>query len=171
MKSHKSVFISVMSKKQSPARTSTRRAARLGVVHGLYEMDMAGTCLEDLLPLVRNQFEKDVPDLLLMDELHCHKVLKSVVQHQDTLDAAIDKALSKNWSLQRLESLLRAILRAGACELYDCHDIAPQVVISEYVALTRKFFTLKETGMVNAVLEALVQPLRFHDSVVSCDTP
>jgi len=48
--------------------------------------------------------------------------------------------------VERLETLLACILRAGAHELADRPDVPARVVISEYVDLADAFYGDKETG-------------------------
>ena len=62
--------------------------------------------------------------------------------------------------IDRLESILRAVMRAGAYELAHRQDVPPKVVISEYLAVTDAFFGDKETAMTNGVLDKLAHELR-----------
>ena len=65
--------------------------------------------------------------------------------------------------MHRLETILRAILRAGAYELLGRCDVPPRVVISEYLDVAHAFFAGKEPGMVNGVLDRLARVLRRSD--------
>ena len=58
---------------------------------------------------------------------------------------------------------MRAILRAGAYELAERHDIPPRVTISEYVDVAHAFLDREEAGMVNAVLDKLARAERAED--------
>jgi N utilization substance protein B len=69
-------------------------------------------------------------------------------------------ALTPGWPLQRLDATLRAILRAGAYELTARADVPGRVVVSEYVDIARAFFDADIAGMVNAVLDAMARKLR-----------
>ncbi len=69
-------------------------------------------------------------------------------------------ALAKGWSLARLDSTLRAILRCGTYELRRCKDIPLKVVINEYVEIAHAFFEGDEPGVVNAVLDRLGREIR-----------
>jgi len=82
---------------------------------------------------------------------------------QGELDGIISAALSEEWPLHRLETILRAILRAGAYELLGRTDVPPRVVISEYLDVAHAFFAGKEPGMVNGVLDRLARVLRPSD--------
>ena len=61
------------------------------------------------------------------------------------------------------ETLLRLILEAGAYELVHRADIPPRVTMSEYVAIAYAFFTGKEPGLANGVLDRLARTLRGAD--------
>jgi len=52
------------------------------------------------------------------------------------------------------------VLRAGAYELDKRADIPARVVVSEYVGVANAFVDREETGMVNAVLDALARKFR-----------
>jgi N utilization substance protein B len=83
-----------------------------------------------------------------------------VVAAQRKLDPMIEAALQKGWPLKRIETVLRAILRAGAYELDRKSDVPARVVVSEYVDVAHAFVDEDETGMVNAVLDQLARQLR-----------
>jgi N utilization substance protein B len=82
------------------------------------------------------------------------------VREQRALDPLIDKALSAGWPLKRIETVLRAVMRAGAYELAYRDDVPARVVVSEYVDVANAFVEPSETGMVNAVLDQLARDLR-----------
>ena len=68
--------------------------------------------------------------------------------------------MQKGWPLKRIETVLRAILRAGAYELDRKPDVPARVVVTEYVDVAHAFVDRDETGMVNAVLDQLARQLR-----------
>jgi N utilization substance protein B len=90
-------------------------------------------------------------------------IVRGVSARQGELDGMISAALSEEWPLHRLETILRAILRAGAYELLGRSDVPPRVVISEYLDVAHAFFAGKEPGMVNGVLDRLARVLRPGD--------
>ena len=81
----------------------------------------------------------------------------------ERLDTEISAALTDDWPLSRLDSVLRAILRAGAYELIHRRDVPPRVSLSEYTAIAYAFFTGKEPGLANGVLNHLAHTLRDSD--------
>jgi N utilization substance protein B len=68
--------------------------------------------------------------------------------------------LPPEWPLDRLEVLLRAIMRAGAYELLARGGVPARVIINEYVDLAHAFFAGAEPRMVNGVLDRLARSLR-----------
>jgi N utilization substance protein B len=83
-----------------------------------------------------------------------------VQREQRTLDPLVDEALVRGWPLRRVETVLRAVLRAGAYELTHKPDVPARVVVSEYVDVAAAFLDGEETGMVNAVLDQLARRTR-----------
>jgi N utilization substance protein B len=65
--------------------------------------------------------------------------------------------------LTRVDSVMRAILRAGTYELGKRKDIPARVTIKEYVDVAGAFFGREEAGMVNAVLDAMARHLRAEE--------
>jgi N utilization substance protein B len=88
------------------------------------------------------------------------EIVVGFVREQRKLDPLIDRTLAGGWPLKRVEAVLRAILRAGAFELDHRRDVPARVVVSEYVGVAHAFLDGDETGMVNAVLDALARQLR-----------
>ncbi len=86
--------------------------------------------------------------------------MRGVAASVEELDDMLSAVISEEWSVERLESILRAIMRCGAYELAHRQDVPPKVVISEYLAVADAFFGEKETGMTNGVLDKLAQILR-----------
>jgi len=65
-----------------------------------------------------------------------------------------------DWRLTRIDSIVRAILRAAAFELMELEDVPPRVVISEYIEVAHAFFEGDEPRVVNGVLDSLARKLR-----------
>ncbi|HWD49276.1 MAG TPA: transcription antitermination factor NusB, partial [Rhizomicrobium sp.] len=79
---------------------------------------------------------------------------------QVEIDRSIAKCLSANWKLERIDSILRAILRASAFELIERRDVPAKVVIDEYVDVAHAFFQGDEPSFVNAALDKLARRKR-----------
>ncbi|MFM1813866.1 MAG: utilization substance protein [Pseudomonadota bacterium] len=156
------------------SKTLARRGARLAAVQSLYQMDIAGTGIDAVigerlgyafeidrdngapLPvLIRDGGDLPDPDSTFMSE-----ILRGVVRRQRDIDAAVDQQLATGWRLARIDSTVRAILRAAVFELVERPDVPVRVVISEYVQIADAFFSGDEPKVVNGILDALARKYR-----------
>ena len=147
-------------------RANRRGAARLAAVQALYQMDLASTPLHEILAEFESHWigrEVEGEQYLPAEAAHFRDVVGGVVAEQRKLDPLIDTALERGWPLKRIETVLRAILRAGAYELDRKRDVPARVVVSEYVDVAHAFVDGEETGMVNAVLDQLARQLRADE--------
>jgi transcription antitermination protein NusB len=144
-------------------KANRRGAARLAAVQALYQMDIAGTGLNDILAEFEGHWigrEVEGAQYLPAEAAFFRDVVSGVVREQRKLDPLIDDALARGWPLKRIEAIMRAVLRAGAYELDHRSDVPARVVVAEYVDVANAFVDRDETGMVNAVLDQLARQLR-----------
>lgn len=148
-----------------------RSAARLLAVQALYQMDIARTPLEVIIrEFGEHRMELKLEDIELpqADSAHFEMLLRGVVENQMAIDRLIDGKLAENWSLARLDSTLRAILRCGVQELIYAPHIPPKVLLSQYADIAHAFFEEAEGGMANALLDNVAKSLaNDKDSAVS----
>ncbi len=144
-------------------KANRRGAARLAAVQALYQMDIAGTGVNDILAEFEGHWigrEVEGAQYLPAEAAFFRDVVLGVVREQRRLDPLVDKVLAQGWPLKRIEAILRAVLRAGAYELGHRSDVPARVVVSEYVDVANAFVDKDETGMVNAVLDQIARQLR-----------
>jgi N utilization substance protein B len=144
-------------------KANKRGAARLAAVQALYQMDLAGTGINDILAEFENHWlggEVEGVQYRPAEAAYFRDIVGGVVREQSTLDPLIDAALAQGWPLRRIEAVLRAVLRAGAYELVCRKDVPARVVTAEYVDVAGAFVDKEETGMVNAVLDQLARRMR-----------
>jgi transcription antitermination protein NusB len=147
-------------------KANKRGAARLAAVQALYQMEVGGTGLNDILAEFESHWlgrEVEGAQYLPAEAAFFRDIVSGVVREQRELDPVIDEALQKGWPLKRIEAVLRAALRAGAYELIHRRDVPPRVVVAEYADVAAAFVGRDETGMVNAVLDQLARKLRAAD--------
>jgi len=150
-------------KSDDPRKANRRGAARLAAVQALYQMDLAGTGLNEILAEFESHWigrEVEGAQYLPAEAAFFRDIVAGVVREQRKLDPLIDAALAERWPLKRIEAILRAVLRAGAYELEHRKDVPARVVVSEYADVAAAFVEREETGMVNAVLDQLARQLR-----------
>ncbi len=105
-------------KTERPVKTANQRgAARLAAVQALYQMDVGGTGVLEIVAEYeahRLGQELDGATYLKADAAWFRSIVSGVVRDQVRLDPLIAAALQDDWALSRLDSTVRAILRAMA---------------------------------------------------------
>jgi N utilization substance protein B len=143
-----------------------KRLARLAAVQALYQMTLIPRPAEQIIKEFRAQ-----PQALLqetgqgsvtpdVDFSLFGTIVTGVTEKAAELDEMIVGAFDSKSSVERLEILLRAILRAGVYELHYQSAIPTGVIINDYVDVTHAFFNAREPGLVNGVLDKLAKQLR-----------
>jgi transcription antitermination protein NusB len=144
-------------------RSDKRSAARLAASQALYQMEIADKGLNDILAefeahWLGQEIEGDA--YTPADLAFFRDVVSGVQRDQLPIDRALDDTLADGWPLKRVEALMRAILRAALYELRNRPDVPARVAVTEYVDVAAAFFGPDESGMINAVLDALARQTR-----------
>ena len=145
------------------ARSRSRSAARLAAVQALYQQEMEGLPVPQLLHEFHNHrlgatidgVEYADAEISFFDD-----VVKGVDARSDELDGLVTGKLARGWSLGRLDKPMRQILRAGAYELLARADVPTASIISEYVDVAKAFYDAREAGFVNGLLDAIAKDVR-----------
>lgn len=128
-----------------------RSTARLGIVQLLFVQQTGERALtpDELLMFFDEDWAK--PDMRFLQER-----LQSVSNNRIALDEVIDSGLKSNWSRDRIDPVLYAILLASTDELlYGSTTTPHEIIVKEYADLTADFFDSSETSFVNAYLNSL----------------
>lgn len=148
--------------KKKERANSEKSAARLAAVQALYQMELTGAEAEYVVQeFCEHRFADKTgisagqPDSAYFTQLVC-----GVPHHQSEIDRAVAKGLSEGWKLQRIDSIVRAILRAGVYELIGRPDVPAKAVIDEYVEIAHAFFEGEEPAFVNALLDRVAHEKR-----------
>jgi N utilization substance protein B len=140
-----------------------RSAARLAAVQALYQIELAGAPTETVLAEFiahRLGHEVDGISYVAADPTLFSAIVRGTCARLADVDAVVSGALDPRLPLERLELLLRALMRAGAWELMANSETAPRIILNEYVEVAHAFYESRETGMVNGVLNTLAHRLR-----------
>ncbi|MEM7215979.1 MAG: transcription antitermination factor NusB [Pseudomonadota bacterium] len=151
--------------KDIPA-ANKRGAARLAAVQALYQMDMTGSRISDVVEeyeSLRIGKEVDGDEYLEADLGWFRGIVSGVVKEQKLLDPVIHQTLPDDWPLSRIDTLLRSLLRCGAFELKNRKDVPARVVISEYLEIAKSFFEEEEPRLVNGVLDRIARKVRQEE--------
>jgi|APSaa5957512535_1039671.scaffolds.fasta_scaffold150401_2 transcription antitermination protein NusB len=155
-----------MSSGKSLSVGKRRSAARLAAVQALYQMDIAGGEANSVVgEFTQYRLGEDVEGVAIVEadrELFGDIVL-GVSAHRADIDDRLRSVLTGNWTFDKLELLVREILRAATYELMHRGDIDPPLTISEYVDLAAAFFSEKEPDFVNSILDQIARGSRSAD--------
>jgi transcription antitermination protein NusB len=144
-------------------RSRSRSAARLAAVQALYQHDMEATPVTQLL----HEFHQHRLGATIGDDEYAEAevdffddVVTGATARAGEIDSAISARLSSDWTLERLDKPMRAILRAGTYELLARADVPVKSVINEYVDVADAFYAKREKGFVNGLLDAVAKDVR-----------
>ena len=141
----------------------SRSVSRLAAVQALYQLASSD---EAVPQLVVSEFrawrlgkEIDGDVFAPADEALFSDIVTGAWERRAVVDGHIEKALTGR-TLERLERLVLAVLRAGVYEMIARPDVATPVIINEYMDVAHAFFTGKEPGFVNGVLDNISRQVR-----------
>ena len=144
-------------------RAKARAASRLAAVQALYQQEMEGTAVPQLLHEFHQHrlgatiedVEYAEADVAFFDDL-----VRGVHARRAELDAAIAGKLASGWSMERLDRPMRQILRCGSYELVARSDVPVGAAISAYVDVAHAFYADREAKFVNGLLDAVAKAVR-----------
>lgn len=126
-----------------------RRRARECAVQMLFQIDLTGETPAVVMP--RYWDDRQVPAEAVA---FAERLVLGVEQHRDSLDAEIVGA-ARNWRLERMATVDRAVLRLAAFELLHEDDVPAPVAIDEAVELAKRFGGADSGAFVNGVLDTI----------------
>ena len=88
------------------------------------------------------------------------QIVRDAASSQEQVDALLAAILPADWPLDRIDPVLRALLRAAGGELATVSGPPARVVINEYLDVAHGFFDGEEPRLANGVLNQLARALR-----------
>lgn len=128
-------------------------------------MEINGKKINNILERLTNEYLIEISRLNKTekaDKNHLIKILKGVTKNQKDIDLNINDNLI-GWSLSRIDSVSRAILRSALYELRECNDIPVKVVINEYIEISKSFFEGDEPNFINGILDKISKIYRPNE--------
>lgn len=148
--------------------SGARNAGRLAAVQALYQIDATQAAPESVItdfltgrtggvvmtedPETLQENLVSLPDL---DTENFIKLVRTVQTRGDDIDGMIKSALAPEWPWDRLEMIIKAILRAAVAELLVRPDVPAKVTMSEFIDVAHAFYDGAEPRMVNAVVDRI----------------
>ncbi len=134
--------------KEGKKMAITRSELREKVMTILYQIDL----------YMQNKIEYNIDDVIKenteIENEFVKDMVYGVITYRDTLDEIGNEYLS-NWTIARLDSMGRQILRMGIYEI-KYTDTPDLVVINEAIELAKKYSDDAVRKMINAVLDKLI---------------
>jgi N utilization substance protein B len=130
----------------------SRRLARELTIQTLYQQDLYPSAE----PLI---LEEMADPLTEMDRKFHERLLEGVNRHIQTIDQYIQRYIKKGWTIERLATVDRAILRLAVYELLYEPETPTGVVLNEAVELAKTYSGETSSKFINGVLGSLVKDL------------
>jgi N utilization substance protein B len=128
---------------------SARGKARNRALDVLFEAEQRSVSAFDVLRARREKTDQIVNPYTL-------EIVEGVVSQQIAIDEFLE-TYSQGWTLERMPSVDRIILRIGTWELLYNDDVPDGVAVSEAVALAKTLSTDESPSFINGLLGRLQQ--------------
>ncbi|RSK53374.1 transcription antitermination factor NusB [Bacillus canaveralius] len=127
-----------------------RRTAREKALQALFQIDVSQAEPDAAIEHVLEEAPGDA---------YLSRLVSGVVEHKDELDGMIKVHLEK-WTLERLATVDRNLLRMAAFELAYCKEEVPQnVVLDEAIEIAKLYGDEQSSRFINGVLSKIKQQL------------
>lgn len=150
-----------MKKSMSPkASFKKRTAGRLASIQALFQIEQSGESASTVtLEFLTHRLRDAESGVSAFDTSFFTKLVEGAWKNREQSDEMITGALKTGWTLDRIEPVTRAILRASLYELLATQTPSA-VIIDEYINLTRVFFNDAEVSFVNGILNTIAKKVR-----------
>jgi N utilization substance protein B len=135
-------------------RSSGRRRARELALRVLYQADIN----DEGIPAAAAAVLRPGADPPAVVDF-ARAIVEAVHARRDAIDSRI-AAAARNWTLQRMASIDRNVLRLATAELMAFEDVDARVIIDEAISIARRFGTDDSGRFVNGVLDVIARDLR-----------
>ncbi len=133
---------------------SARTKARKRALDILFQADVRG---EELAIMLAAEAKRAASEPAREASwLYARDIVDGVIDNRDAIDEQIT-TFSKDWSLQRMPAVDRALLRIGAWEILFNDEVPTAVAIDEAVELAKEFSTDDSGSFVHGVLARIAR--------------
>ena len=127
-----------------PVKTSSPTRSRDKVLQTLYELEVGGQELKEVL----KNYSSEKSNPFYQD------ILKGVITDQVKIDKIVEKNLDRPF--EQLDPIERNALRIGLYELIN-QKVDPAIAINESIRISKKYGSIGGYKLVNAVLDKVVK--------------
>ena len=133
---------------------SARTKARKRALDALYASGVRGGDPLELLRATEVEVQDRQGQQAIFD--YAEMLITGYLENSAGIDNEL-QMLADNWSLERMPSIDRAILRLGAWEILHNQEVPNEVAISEAVTLAGEYSTDDSPKFINGVLARLAK--------------
>jgi N utilization substance protein B len=133
---------------------SARTKARKRAIDILYAADVRQTTIPQSLAMEAERAANE--PARMVSWLYARDIVDGVVDHRDEIDELIE-TYSQGWTLSRMPTIDRAILRIGIWEILYNDAVPHAVAIDEAVEAAKVLSTDDSAGFVNGLLGRIAQ--------------
>jgi N utilization substance protein B len=141
---------------------SPRRLARELALKLLFQVDVGHIPLAEVLA----HYREDNPDLPTAALDYAEQLVRGVARHIGEIDKILEN-LAEDWSLERLASVDRNILRIATYELLHEPTVPVSAAINEAVELAKIYSTAESGRFVNGILGSVAKQYRPTDDTAA----
>ena len=132
----------------------SRRTAREKAFKMLFAIDIGDNTIEEASEIVMYLMKNESHKLFILS------VVRGVLENLSKIDELINK-YSDDWTVNRMASTDRNILRLAVYEILNCQDIPVSVSINEAVEIAKKYGDEQSYKFINGLLGAIAKDLSF----------
>lgn len=145
------------------SKFQARHLARLAAVQALYQIQISGKSVESVVEeFISYRFVYETEELSLFgaDSGFFKFLVQQGTERAADIDKIVEATMTKDDSYERVNLVLKCILRLGCLELINDIDPPTAVVINEYVEISKGFYNNLEVAFVNGSLDAIAKTVR-----------
>lgn len=125
------------------------------VMKTIKRMDMEQGGEQELLPMFRDDEDKDYACKLLRD------VIKNEKEYREMINVSI-----KNWDIERIAFMDIVIMEVAIAELINFPTIPVNVTFNEFLEIAKDYSTEKSSTFINGVLDNIVAKLKTENRLL-----
>ncbi len=99
-------------------------------------------------------------ELHAVDETLFAQLISLANENKEEIENSLKENLIEKYRFDRLDRVIRAILKLATLEILYCGDTPTKIILDEYVSLTKTFYESNEVGFVNKVVDVIARSVR-----------
>ena len=149
--------------KEEKPRLGRRWMSRFCAVQAMYSSKLCDCPIEKAIEDFNASGHALISENIAISEVDkdfFKKLLETSSENMSNIDETISRHLSKNWTLERIDSVVKCILRLGVTELMFFEEIPSNVIFNEYIEIAKTFFESSQVSFINGLLNEVSKNVR-----------